>query len=107
MYLEELTPCAIAVGENIYPAEQISAFGDCILVNLRRSLSRAPRPAASADKEPFSLLGKKLQADITDAQGDVLFRKGATVTPFTLKKAKRCNKTVELTAKTLQVPQTE
>jgi hypothetical protein len=105
MYLEDLAPRAIAVGENFYPVEQISAFGDCILVNLRRSLSRSP--ARATDKEPFALLGKKIRSDITDEQGEVLFRKGATVTTFTLKKAKRCNKTVELTAKTLQVPQTE
>jgi hypothetical protein len=111
MYLDDLSPRAIAVGEEVYPAEQITAFGDCILVNLRRSLPKAtprPRSASTANgknKEPFALLGKKINSNVTNEQGEVLFRKGATVTPFTLKKAKRCNKTVELTAKTL--PQTE
>jgi hypothetical protein len=107
MFLDDLAPRAIAVGEDLYPVEQITAFGDCILVNSRRSLSRTPAPSRSAQGEPFALLGKKITSNITGTQGEVLFRKGSTVTPFTLKKARRCNKTVELTAKTLQVPQTE
>lgn len=107
MHLDnDLVPQSIAVGETVYPIKSVTAFGDCILVNLRRRES-PPAAPSPVSKEPFVLLGKKIKADIKDDDGKILFSKGATITPFTLKKAVRYNKTVELTAKTLHPSQTE
>ena len=56
---------------------------------------------AKAKKSTHPLFGKRIRFDVWDKKGNLLFKKGKSVTHQTIKSAKKHKKILELTVKTL------
>ena len=94
--LENLTVVELIAGEKRYPFASVKAFGDCILLH-----STNKNTKAKAKKPTHPLFGKLIRFDVWDKKGNLLFKKGKSVTHQIIKTAKKHKKILELTVKTL------
>ena len=94
--LENLTVVELIAGEKRYPFASVKAFGDCILLH-----STNKKTTAKNKKSTHPLFGKLIRFDVWDKNGNLLFKKGKSVTHQTIKTAKKHKKILELTVKTL------
>lgn len=109
MVLSDFKVTALQAGEKVFPAEEVTAFGDCILIGQKakggQKKEQEKTPSSARQRRPL-VLGRTVKADILDEEGNLLFARGTAVTPKILRQAVKFNRLIELTAKVLS-PQTE